>query len=83
MEKNISGQILIFVSWIGKRAQKSMTICMQFIHVPSLILEVFDEERPDRPDVEVTIDDTVNKVHDIVLTKYEMKTKEIIKMANI
>lgn len=37
---------------------------------------VFDEERPGRP-IEVTTEDMVNKIHDIVLTDCRVKIKEI------
>lgn len=43
---------------------------------------VFDEERPGRP-VEVTTDEKINKVHDIVLADRRMKIREIAEMVNI
>lgn len=43
---------------------------------------VFDEERPGRP-IEVTTDEMVNKVHDIVLSDRRVKVREIVEMLNI
>jgi len=43
---------------------------------------VFDKERPGRP-IEVTTEDMVNKIHDIVLADRRVKIREIADIVNI
>ena len=43
---------------------------------------VFDEERPDRP-IEVTTEDMVKKIHDIVLADRRVKSREIAGIVDI
>lgn len=43
---------------------------------------VFDEDRPGRP-IEVTTDDMVNKIHDIVLADRRTKLRELVEMTGI
>jgi len=43
---------------------------------------IFNEERPDRP-IEVTTEDMVNKIHDIVLADRRVKIREIANIVKI
>src|SRR6476619_744441 len=43
---------------------------------------VFDEERPGRP-IEVTTEDMVNKIHDVVLADRRVKIREIADIVSI
>jgi len=43
---------------------------------------IFDEERPGRP-IEVTMENMVNKIHDIVLADHRVKIREIANFVKI
>ena len=43
---------------------------------------IFDEERPSRP-IEVTMEDMINKIHDIVLADRRVKIREITNIVKI
>ena len=46
------------------------------------LTSIFDEERPDRP-IEVTMEDMINKIHDIVLADRRVKIREIANIVKI
>jgi histone-lysine N-methyltransferase SETMAR len=97
MEKEQYRSVIRFLYLDGKTCEeiKERLVAVYKDHAPSMTTirywfnefkrgrtSVLDEERPGRP-IEVTTDDMVDKIHDIVLADRRVKIREIVEMLNI